>query len=113
LSPGVLSLATAVTAILASGLFLATRSATGHGAMQSWAMLTPLRFLAAPMLALFFLLAGLIAPTRARVRHPAARSVEHCTTPVASAVRATHMVSWPRHAGAPRLVRESAEVQVE
>jgi hypothetical protein len=61
----VVSLATATTAILASGLFLATRSAAGGGALQSWAMLTPLRILAAPLLALFFLLAGLFAPTRA------------------------------------------------
>jgi hypothetical protein len=60
----VVSLATATTAILASALFLATRSATGHEALQSWAMLTPLRVLAAPMLALFFLLAGVFAPTR-------------------------------------------------
>ena len=37
----VASLATAATAILAAGLFLATRSATGRGALQSWAMLTP------------------------------------------------------------------------
>jgi len=58
-------LATAATAILASVAFLATRSATGSGVLQSWAMLTPLRILAAPMLALFFLLAGLFAPTRA------------------------------------------------
>ena len=58
-------LATAATAILASGLFLATRSAAGHGALEWSAMLTPLRILAAPMLALFFLLAGLFAPTRA------------------------------------------------
>lgn len=61
----VASLATAATAILASGLFLATRSSTGRGALQAWVMLTPLRILAAPMLALFFLLAGLLAPTRA------------------------------------------------
>lgn len=59
------ALATAATAILASGLFLATRSATASGTLQSWAMLTPLRILAAPMLALFFLVAGLFAPTRA------------------------------------------------
>jgi hypothetical protein len=59
------ALATAATAILASGLYLATRSATASGTLQSWAMLTPLRILAAPMLALFFLLAGLFAPTRA------------------------------------------------
>ena len=41
------------------------RSATGHGRLETWAMLTPLRILAAPMLAVFFLLAGLVAPTRA------------------------------------------------
>jgi hypothetical protein len=58
-------LVTAATGILASVLFLATRAATGRGALQSWSMLTPLRILAAPMLALFFLLAGLFAPTRA------------------------------------------------
>jgi len=57
-------LATAATAILASILFLAMRSTTGHGVLQSWAMVTPLRILAAPMLALFFLLCGLFAPTR-------------------------------------------------
>src|SRR5678816_4927434 len=45
-------LGTAATAILASGLFLAMRSANGHGALQSWAMLTPLRILVAPMLSL-------------------------------------------------------------
>jgi len=58
-------LATAATGILAAALFFATRSATGSGVLQSWAMLTPLRILAAPMLALVFLLAGLFAPTRA------------------------------------------------
>ena len=70
-------LATATTGILASGLFLATRSAAGRGALQSWAMLTPLRILAAPMLALFFLLAGLFAPTRAaRVCLASAAAIE-------------------------------------
>ena len=57
-------LATAATAILASVLFLAMRATAGHGPLQSWAMLTPLRILVAPLLALFFLLAGLFAPTR-------------------------------------------------
>ncbi len=70
-------LGTAATAILASGLFLAMRSANGHGALQSWAMLTPLRILVAPMLALFFLLSGLFAPTRsARICLASAAAVE-------------------------------------
>jgi len=70
-------LATAATAILASILFLATRSTTGHGVLQSWAMLTPLRILAAPMLALFFLLCGLCAPTRsARICLASAAAIE-------------------------------------
>jgi hypothetical protein len=70
-------LATAATAILASGLFLLTRSATGNAAWQSWAMLTPLRILAAPMLALFFLLSGLFAPTRsARICLASAAAIE-------------------------------------
>ena len=70
-------LGTAATAILASGLFLAVRSATGHGVLQSWAMLTPLRILVAPLLALFFLLAGLVAPTRsARISLASAAAVE-------------------------------------
>ena len=40
-------------------------------------MLTPLRILAAPMLALFFLLAGLFAPTRsARICLASAAAIE-------------------------------------
>ena len=70
-------LATAATAILASGLFLAMRSAAGHGALPSWAMLTPLRILVAPMLAVFFVLAGLFAPTRsARICLASAAAME-------------------------------------
>ena len=70
-------LATAATAILASVLFLATRSATGHGVLYSWAMVTPLRILAAPLLALFFLLCGLFAPTRsARICLASAAAIE-------------------------------------
>lgn len=57
-------LATAATALLAAVLFLAMRSATGHGVLYAWAMVTPLRILAAPLLALFFFLCGLFAPTR-------------------------------------------------
>jgi len=68
---------TAATAILASVLFLAMRSAGAHGALASWAMLTPLRILVAPMLALFFLLAGLFAPTRsARICLASAAAIE-------------------------------------
>ena len=71
------SLATAATAILASGLFLAMRSATLHGVLQSWAMVTPLRILVAPMLGLFFLLSGLFAPTRsARICLASAAAIE-------------------------------------
>ena len=70
-------LSTAATAILASALFLATRSSTGSEVLQSWAMLTPLRILAAPMLAVFFFLAGLFAPTRAaRVCLTSAAAIE-------------------------------------
>jgi hypothetical protein len=70
-------LATAATAIVASGLFLAMRSAADHGALPPWAMLTPLRILVAPMFALFFLLSGLFAPTRsARICLASAAAVE-------------------------------------
>ena len=70
-------IATAATAILASVLFLAMRSAASHGPLQSWAMLTPLRILVAPILALFFLLAGLFAPTRsARICLASAAAME-------------------------------------
>jgi hypothetical protein len=70
-------LATAATAILASGLFHAMRSATSHGVLYSWAMVTPLRILAAPMLALFFLVSGLFAPTRsARICLTSAAAIE-------------------------------------
>lgn len=73
----IVGLATAATGILASGLFLVTRTATGHGALQSWAMLTPLRILAAPMFALFFVLSGLFAPTRsARMCLASAAAIE-------------------------------------
>lgn len=69
--------AIAVTAIVASGMFLATRSSTGHDGLQSWAMLAPLRILAAPMLALFFLLAAVFAPTRyARLSLGTAAAIE-------------------------------------
>jgi len=70
-------LATAATAILASGLFLAMRAAPRHAVLQSWAMLTPLRIFAAPLLGLFFLLAGLFAPTRsARICLASAAAME-------------------------------------
>jgi hypothetical protein len=70
-------LATAATAILASGLFHAMRGATGHSVLYSWAMVTPLRILAAPLLALFFLLCGLFAPTRsARICLTSAAAIE-------------------------------------
>jgi len=73
----IVSLATAATAILASVLALATRSATAGSTLQSWAMWTPLRILAAPMLVLFFLLAGLFAPTRsARICLGTAAAIE-------------------------------------
>jgi hypothetical protein len=70
-------LAIATTAILAAVLFLAMRSATGHGVLYAWAMVTPLRILAAPLLALFFLLCGLFAPTRsARLCLASAAAIE-------------------------------------
>ena len=70
-------LATATTAILAAALFLMMRSATSHGVLYSWAMVTPLRILAAPLLALFFLLSGLFAPTRsARICLASAAAIE-------------------------------------
>lgn len=70
-------LATAATAILASVLFHAMRSTTGHGVLQSLAMATPLRILVAPLLALFFLLCGLFAPTRsARLCLASAAAIE-------------------------------------
>jgi hypothetical protein len=70
-------LATAATAILAAVLFLAMRSATGHGVLDAWAMVTPLRILAAPLLALFFVLCGLFAPTRsARLCLASAAAIE-------------------------------------
>lgn len=73
----IVSLTTAATAILASVLSLATRSSTAGSTLQSWAMWTPLRILAAPMLALCFLLAGLFAPTRsARICLGTAAAIE-------------------------------------
>ena len=73
----VAGLATAATAILASVLFLATRGAAARGALPSWAMVTPLRILVAPLFALFFLLAGLFAPTRsARLCLASAAAIE-------------------------------------
>lgn len=71
------ALATAATAVLAAVLFLAMRSATGHGLLYAWAMMTPLRILAAPLLALFFFLCGLFAPTRsARLCLASAAAIE-------------------------------------
>jgi len=53
------------------------RATAGQGPLQSWAMLTPLRILVAPLLALFFLLAGLFAPTRsARLCLASAAAIE-------------------------------------
>jgi len=53
------------------------RSTARHGVLQSLAMATPLRILVAPLLALFFLLCGLFAPTRsARLCLASAAAIE-------------------------------------
>ena len=58
------SVVIAATAVATLTLSIASRSANASAIIQSWAMLVPLRVLAAPLFALFFLLAGVFAPTR-------------------------------------------------
>jgi hypothetical protein len=58
------SLAIAATAVAAVALLIASRSANASASIRSWSMAVPLRVLAAPLLALLFLLCGVFAPTR-------------------------------------------------
>jgi len=70
------ALIVACTALLA--LVLSVESARIAGTrLQVWGMAAPLRILIAPLLALFFLLSGLFAPTRsARLRLIGAAAIE-------------------------------------
>lgn len=58
------SLVVASTAVAAVVLAAASSSASANPRLQSWNVIVPLRILAAPLLALFFLLSGLFAPSR-------------------------------------------------
>lgn len=60
----VASLIIACTALMALTLSFGSSSAGAGTRLQAWGMVAPLRILAAPLLALFFLLSGLFAPTR-------------------------------------------------
>jgi hypothetical protein len=57
------SLVVASTALMALVLSIASSASAGTR-LQTWSMFVPLRILVAPLLALFFLLAGVFAPTR-------------------------------------------------
>ena len=77
LALSVASLATAATAVVAVVLSIAPRVANIGSTLQAWSMAAPLRIFAAPLLGLFFLVAGLFAPTRpGRVCLLAAASIE-------------------------------------
>jgi len=58
------SLAIAATAVAAVALSIVSRSANASASVRSWSMAVPLRVFAAPLLALFFLLCAVFAPTR-------------------------------------------------
>jgi hypothetical protein len=70
------SLIVACTALVALVLSFGSARIAGTR-LQVWGMAAPLRILAAPLLALFFLLSGLFAPTRpARLRLVGAAAIE-------------------------------------
>jgi len=70
------AVAIACTALLALVLSVGARSA-GPQWLQPWSSLSPLRVLAAPLFAMFFLVCSLFAPTRSpRVRFLVASAVE-------------------------------------
>jgi hypothetical protein len=72
----VASLAVAFTSLAALLAYIAPVPASGS-VLRSWAQFFPLRILAAPLFALFFLLCGLFAPTRsARVSLYVAGAIE-------------------------------------
>jgi hypothetical protein len=58
------SLIVACTAVAAVVLAVASASPGASPRLQWWSVIVPLRILAAPLLALFFLLSGLFAPSR-------------------------------------------------
>lgn len=71
------AIALASTAVAALILYLAYRGLGPGAGLQSWAMLSPLRILLAPGLAVAFLLCALFAPTRgARIAFVCAGAVE-------------------------------------
>lgn len=59
-----IALLIAMTAIVAVVLSVGSASAAAGGRLSSWFMIAPLRILIAPVLALFWVLAGVFAPTR-------------------------------------------------
>ncbi len=60
----VLALGGASTALVAVALSVGSTSAAAGGQLRAWFLIAPIRILVAPVLALFDLLAGLLAPSR-------------------------------------------------
>jgi hypothetical protein len=60
----VVALAIAVTGLAAAFIYFSPPAAAAHSALHTFAMLTPIRILIAPLFILAFLLAGLFAPAR-------------------------------------------------